>query len=1055
MEILRNKKDRLIRTLIPVGIALAAGWIVLFAAMKINARNTFYDLAETNSKTAFRAFDERSAGIRDVVQYGDTANRVLIRNIAEVYSGVRFSEPGDNGLGIYARAKELRELIADSDIAGVYIVSSDGKALLASDLTRLSAGESIVDAGILTLEQFDVLKQSAEGDAEPLALESGGEQREFFCAAANAFTGDPYAAPENNYVIMECSGAMESSARAMLSDLSAYFGVDSPELEFSEILVDLDTGIIRFGSKDSEALIGQQAKDHGIDTEVLRQSDGRKTLTMDGKKYPSYTAVYTSPELGNFLLIYRNYGTMKNYQLLMTVIMLFITAVVLIITVCGTIMEESERRSVVRKTVGMIVLGEILITAAAFYFASVSRTSIMMQYAPRVMESFAESTEKNTAAGTEVHNFYKQRVISIARTTRSYLERTEDYAIDAGNGENYQYLNVDEAGNTVFLPDVYGHPTVSLPNSGVLEGLCYLGTYDKIRILDTNGRTVACSGGDWHYDVLSGEHTSDAEVLRVLHRETEYYYEVKDGTDGEQPSALIAVPISLYVSDDRENDRTAYHCREDYEKDETGTIERKSGALLISSRLSGNLALDLNTSMNTGLAAVETAMGVEAALVSAEAPHICLDYHPLTEQEIGSLGFTEEDYVHDTYRFTKSVHGKFAMLLRPDRHAGSELPEEFRSVRMLIHMDKSELFRDVPYTVIIFAAVSLLIFAVFFVALIREKQEENREKKEEIKALAEAVPRLRLEHAAENHPSGFRAGAAAPQTSGMALVMIRTALYVAAIILLVCRIKVGSIADGSFFSYMIGKQWPKGLNFYSVSYVLYLAVIIMAILNAAGKIVELVSSNRNPALETVMRLILSVINYAGVLVLLFYSLQMLGVQTGTVITFGGIITGVIGLGANSLISDIIAGLFIIFEREFRVNDIVTIDGFTGVVRGIGLRTTRVQDSGGNVKTFNNSKINGVQNLTENYSTAFATLGISLEVPVETVETLINFELPKRLEEDPDIVEGPWFSGILEIKSTCYTISVGARCEQQKVWKVKKEMTKHLLLLLKENNITIA
>ena len=75
-----------------------------------------------------------------------------------------------------------------------------------------------------------------------------------------------------------------------------------------------------------------------------------------------------------------------------------------------------------------------------------------------------------------------------------------------------------------------------------------------------------------------------------------------------------------------------------------------------------------------------------------------------------------------------------------------------------------------------------------------------------------------------------------------------------------------------------------------------------------------------------------------------------------------IIRYIVGLGAQSLIKDIIAGIFIVFEGEFRVGDIVTIKEFRGTVLDIGLRTTKIMGMDGNIKIYNNSEISGITNV---------------------------------------------------------------------------------------------
>jgi small-conductance mechanosensitive channel len=120
---------------------------------------------------------------------------------------------------------------------------------------------------------------------------------------------------------------------------------------------------------------------------------------------------------------------------------------------------------------------------------------------------------------------------------------------------------------------------------------------------------------------------------------------------------------------------------------------------------------------------------------------------------------------------------------------------------------------------------------------------------------------------------------------------------------------------------------------------------------------------------TVIKLVNSFIKYAMAIVLIFVWIGIWGVDTGALLVSAGIVALIIGLGAQSLISDIIAGLNIVFEDEYKVGDIVVVDDFRGTIQEIGLTTTKIMDPAGNVKIINNSQISTVVNLSDHPSVA--------------------------------------------------------------------------------------
>ena len=97
---------------------------------------------------------------------------------------------------------------------------------------------------------------------------------------------------------------------------------------------------------------------------------------------------------------------------------------------------------------------------------------------------------------------------------------------------------------------------------------------------------------------------------------------------------------------------------------------------------------------------------------------------------------------------------------------------------------------------------------------------------------------------------------------------------------------------------------------------------------------------------------------------------------------------IIGLGSQSLVADILAGIFIVFEGEFQVGDIVIIDGWRGEVTEIGMRTTKLIDAGYNIKIVNNSEIKTIINQTQELSLAKAYVSVSYGARIEKIEAVI-------------------------------------------------------------------
>ena len=110
---------------------------------------------------------------------------------------------------------------------------------------------------------------------------------------------------------------------------------------------------------------------------------------------------------------------------------------------------------------------------------------------------------------------------------------------------------------------------------------------------------------------------------------------------------------------------------------------------------------------------------------------------------------------------------------------------------------------------------------------------------------------------------------------------------------------------------------------------------------------------------TAMRLAVNAAKYVLFASSLIAMISCLGFQLGGLVLPAGFFGAALGLGAQFLVRDIVAGFFIVFEGQFSVNDVVEINGTLGTVEEVGLRVTRVRDTSGVVHFFPNGGFTSV------------------------------------------------------------------------------------------------
>ena len=206
--------------------------------------------------------------------------------------------------------------------------------------------------------------------------------------------------------------------------------------------------------------------------------------------------------------------------------------------------------------------------------------------------------------------------------------------------------------------------------------------------------------------------------------------------------------------------------------------------------------------------------------------------------------------------------------------------------------------------------------------------------------------------------------------------------------------------------------------------------------------------------KTVHSIFMSFIRWLIAIVGILIALSIWGVDTTTLVAGLGIMTLIIGLGAQSLVADILAGFFIVFEEEFEVGDIITIDGWRGVVQEVGMRSTKLIDAGGNLKIIRNSNIGSLINQTKEYSVAKCTMSIEYDENVERVELVFKNNIERIQKAIPAIKEGPYYKGVSELGSSSVNLLFVAKCKEDDIYQVQRDMNRELFLIFNENHINI-
>ncbi len=199
---------------------------------------------------------------------------------------------------------------------------------------------------------------------------------------------------------------------------------------------------------------------------------------------------------------------------------------------------------------------------------------------------------------------------------------------------------------------------------------------------------------------------------------------------------------------------------------------------------------------------------------------------------------------------------------------------------------------------------------------------------------------------------------------------------------------------------------------------------------------------KTPRAATMKNLVASALKYILALVAVFWGLSIIGVNVSTLFASVGVMALIIGFGAESLIADVITGLFMIFENQYNVGDIIELDGYRGTVVNIAIRTTSIEDSGGNVKIFNNSDVRNIVNLSTDSSRAVCDIPIPYEADIDAAEKVVAQLCLDLTRDYPEIFRKlPECAGVQALADSAVMLRVVAHVDEEDRFKAARIINK--------------
>ena len=233
------------------------------------------------------------------------------------------------------------------------------------------------------------------------------------------------------------------------------------------------------------------------------------------------------------------------------------------------------------------------------------------------------------------------------------------------------------------------------------------------------------------------------------------------------------------------------------------------------------------------------------------------------------------------------------------------------------------------------------------------------------------------------------------------------------------------------------------------------AIVVVWILSRLIHYTFSLMVNKKRRKATFIILLRSILKYSVIIIGIFIILGFWGINADTLLVSAGLLGLVISFGAQGLIEDLFAGLFIMLEGQYQVGDIVYIDGFRGKVLEINLRTTRFLDLLNlDIKYISNRDVRNVINASQRNSVAICDFSVDYNAHLETVEKVILKALPDIQERNPEILDLPVYLGVQKLAESGVVLRITALTVEDDKLQVERILNREIKLLFDKNNISI-
>ena len=212
-------------------------------------------------------------------------------------------------------------------------------------------------------------------------------------------------------------------------------------------------------------------------------------------------------------------------------------------------------------------------------------------------------------------------------------------------------------------------------------------------------------------------------------------------------------------------------------------------------------------------------------------------------------------------------------------------------------------------------------------------------------------------------------------------------------------------------------------------------MLIRAIANRLGK----KGPDAAHRAETRKSILSSIYSYIMFFVIFAVILRLFGVDVGSILAAAGVVGVAVAFGAQTMVKDILSGLFIWGERSMTVGDVVNINDLSGTVESISIRTTTIRNYNGNLITIPNGDIRTMTNMSRSFKRAIVNVPCPYEENQERLVAMVKEEMQIAAKEIQGINTVPDVMSIVSFDTHAVMLQIAVQCPVGEHWRIERDI----------------